>query len=90
VEFIDFLSGEKGHSIHMESLAFEDLPEILKGKSIGEIENWNRTGVNCIGIKDPEGKFLINPSDDTIIVTGMKVIMLGTRHQIMQMKGNFS
>ena len=90
VEFIDFLSGEQGHSIHMESLAYEDLPEILKGKSIGDIENWNRTGVNCIGIKDPEGRFLINPSDDTIIIAGMKVIMLGTRHQIMQMKGNFS
>jgi len=90
VEFIDFLSGEKGHSIHMESLTYEDLPEALKGKSIGEIENWNRTGVNCIGIKDPDGKFLINPSDDTIIIAGMKVIMLGTRHQIMQMKGSFS
>ena len=90
VEFIDFLSGEQGHSIHMESLAYEDLPEILKGKSLGDIENWNRTGVNCIGIKDPEGRFLINPSDDTIIVAGMKVIMLGTRHQITQMKGNFS
>jgi voltage-gated potassium channel len=90
VEFIDFLSGEQGHGIHMESLAYEDLPETLKGKSIGDIENWNRTGVNCIGIKDPEGKFLINPSDDTIIIAGMKVIMLGTRHQITQMKGNFS
>ncbi len=90
VEFIDFLSGEQGHSIHMESLAYEDLPETLKGKSIGEIENWNRTGVNCIGIKDPDGRFLINPSDDTIIIAGMKVIMLGTRHQIMQMKGHFS
>jgi len=90
VEFIDFLSGEQGHSIHMESLTYEDLPEILKGKSLGDIENWNRTGVNCIGIKDPEGRFLINPSDDTIIIAGMKVIMLGTRHQIMQMKGNFS
>lgn len=90
VEFIDFLSGEQGHSIHMESLTYEDLPETLKGKSIGEIENWNRTGVNCIGIKDPDGRFLINPSDDIIIIAGMKVIMLGTRHQIMQMKGNFS
>lgn len=90
VEFIDFLSGEQGHSIHMESLTYEDLPETLKGKSIGDIENWNRTGVNCIGIKDPDGRFLINPSDDTIIIAGMKVIMLGTRHQIMQMKGSFS
>lgn len=88
IEFIDILSGEQGQSIHMESLTYEDLPENLRGKSIGEIENWNRTGVNCIGIKDPEGKFHVNPSDDTIIISGMKVIMLGTRQQIMQMKGS--
>lgn len=88
VEFIDIISGEQGQSIHMESVAYEELPENLKGKTIGEIEHWNRTGVNCIGIKDPEGKFLINPPDDTIIIGGMKVIMLGTRHQIMQMKGS--
>lgn len=90
VEFIDIISGEQGQSIHMESLAYEDLPENLKGKSIGDIENWHKTGVNCIGIKDPVGKFLINPPDDTIIIAGMKVIMLGTRHQIMQMKGNLN
>ncbi len=87
VEFIDIISGEQGQSIHIESLAYEELPDNLKGQSIGEIENWHKTGINCIGIKDPYGKFLINPPDDTIIVSGMKVIMLGTRQQIMQMKG---
>lgn len=86
VEFIDIISGEQGQSIHMESVAYEDLPENLKGKSIGNIEHWHNTGVNCIGIKDPDGKFLINPPDDTIVIAGMKVIMLGTRNQIMHMK----
>ena len=32
VEFIDFLSGEQGQSIHMESVRYEELPEELKGK----------------------------------------------------------
>jgi voltage-gated potassium channel len=88
VEFIDFLSGEGGHSIHMESVSYNDLPQELKGKPLREIMNWNRTGVNCIGIKDPEGKFVINPPDDTNIINGMKVILLGSRHQVMQMKAN--
>jgi len=88
VEFIDFLSGEAGHSIHMESVSYSDLPQELKGKPLREIMNWNRTGVNCIGIKDPEGKFIINPPDDTNIINGMKVILLGSRHQVMQMKAN--
>ncbi len=88
VEFIDFLSGEQGQSIHMESVSYDDLPEDLKGKTLRDIMNWNKTGVNCIGIKDPESKFLINPPDDTPVIKGMKVILLGTRHQIMQLKGN--
>jgi voltage-gated potassium channel len=88
IEFIDFLSGEQGHSIHMESVAYEDLPEEIKDKPIHDIMNWNKAGVNCIGIKDTEGTFHINPPADTQISKGMKVIMLGTRHQIKEMKGN--
>jgi len=49
---------------------------------------WKKTGVNCIGIKSAEGKFIISPLDDTVISKGMKVIVLGTRWQIQQMKGN--
>jgi voltage-gated potassium channel len=90
VEFIDFLSGEEGQSIHMESVMYEELPENIKGKSLREIMNWNKTGVNCIGIKTPEGKFLINPPEDTLLIAGMKVIVLGTKPQIMQMKNNLA
>ena len=81
VEFIDFISGEQGQSINIESVAFNDLPEELKGKNIREIMEWKRTGVNCIGIKDPEGKFIINPPDDTQIISGMKIILLGSSHR---------
>ncbi|HMU47728.1 MAG TPA: potassium channel protein [Chitinophagaceae bacterium] len=88
VEFIDFLSGEQGQSIHMESVGYNELPEELKGKSLKEVMNWNRTGVNCIGIKESDGKFRINPPEDTPIKTGMRVIVLGTRNQIMEMKNN--
>ncbi len=88
VEFIDYLSGEQGQSIHMESVTYEDLPEELKGKTLRDVMNWNRTGVNCIGIKDAQGRFQINPPDSTYIVGGMRIIVLGTRSQIMEMKSN--
>jgi voltage-gated potassium channel len=50
--------------------------------------SWKKTGVNCIGIKDAEGKFIINPPEDTIINERMKIMVLGTRMQIEQMNGN--
>ncbi|MEQ1677294.1 MAG: potassium channel protein [Chitinophagaceae bacterium] len=90
VEFIDFLSGEEGHSIHMEAVAWEVLPESVRDRSLREIMDWNKTGVNCIGVKDAEGKFYINPPDDTIISEKMKIMVLGTRQQISKMKGNLA
>jgi voltage-gated potassium channel len=88
IEFIDFLSGEEGESIHMESVGFEKLPPEIQLKPLGEVMAWKKTGVNCIGVKDEMGRFIINPPDDTVINKGMKVIVLGTRRQIEIMKGN--
>ncbi len=88
IEFIDYLSGEEGDSIHLESVGYEILPAELRDKTLQEIMAWRKTGVNCIGIKDDEGKFVINPPESTSINTGMKVIVLGTRGQIEEMKGN--
>ncbi|MDQ6757541.1 MAG: potassium channel protein [Bacteroidota bacterium] len=88
IEFIDYLSGEEGDSIHLESVGYETLPQELKDKPLLEIMAWRKTGVNCIGIKDADGKFIINPPEGTIINSQMKVIVLGTRPQIEEMKGN--
>jgi voltage-gated potassium channel len=88
IEFIDFLSGEEGEPIHIESVAFDHLPEAIKNRSLKEVMNWKKTGVNCIGVKNSEGKFVINPPEDIIIEKDMKVIVLGTRWQINEMKGN--
>lgn len=86
IEFIDFLSGEEGEAINMESVAYDQLPTEIKDKSLHEVMKWRKTGVTCIGIRNSEGKYLINPPDTTIISSGMKVMVIGTRHQIDQMK----
>lgn len=90
VEFIDFLSGEEGNSIHMEAVDWDLLPAEVRDRTLREIMDWNKTGVNCIGIKDEEGKFFINPPEDTIIRQKMKIMVLGTRQQIAQMNGNLA
>ncbi|OLY92632.1 voltage-gated potassium channel [Cnuella takakiae] len=88
LEFIDFLSGEDGESIHIESVSYDSLPQTIKDKQLGVVMDWKRTGVNCIGIKDANGKFVINPPATTVVQKGMKVIVLGTREQISEMKAN--
>ncbi len=88
VEFIDYLSGEEGAGINIESVSYDMLPDSIRDKPLQVIMDWKKTGVNCIGVKDKGGKFLINPPYDTIIQDGMKVIVLGTRTQISNMKNN--
>ena len=88
IDFIDYLSGEEGESIHIESVASNQLPKEIQGRTLREIMDWKKTGVNCIGIKDGEGKFVISPPDDVVIDKGMKVLVLGTKQQIEEMKGN--
>lgn len=88
IEFIDYLSGEEGESIHMESVAYSKLPPGIRDKTLRDVMEWKKTGVNCIGIKTKEGKFVINPPADTLIQDGMRIIVLGNRNQIDQMKHN--
>lgn len=88
IEFIDFLSGEEGEAIHIEAVTFDQLPRQIQGRPLKEIMDWKRTGVNCIGIKDEKGHFRINPPDSIVITPGMKVIVLGTKEQIEEMKRN--
>ena len=88
IEFIDYLSGEEGESINMESVPYEELPKNIRDRSLHDVMDWKKTGVNCIGIKNGEGKFVINPPEDTVISKGMKVIVLGTKAQIERMKVN--
>lgn len=88
VEFIDYLSGDEGESINIESIGYEKLPPEIRDGSLKNIMDWKKTGVNCIGVKHKNGKFLINPPEDTIISEGMKVFVLGTRIQIHKMKHN--
>jgi len=90
IEFIDYLSGEEGESINMESVGYEQLPREIRDGTLRDIMNWKKTGVNCIGIKTIDGKFVINPPEEVLINKGMKVIVLGTRQQIEEMKGNIS
>ncbi|HWI92926.1 MAG TPA: potassium channel protein [Flavisolibacter sp.] len=88
IEFIDFLSGEDGEAIHIEAVGYNKLPAPIRDKTLKQIMDWKRTGVNCIGVKDENGKFCINPPEDIVISQGMKVIILGTKDQIAEMKKN--
>ena len=89
IEFINNLWGDEAESINIESVSYEALPKELQNKSIQEIISWHGMGVNCLGVKDERGRFIINPPKDSIIRTQMKIILFGTIAQIADMKAHF-
>ena len=88
IEFMDFLTSEDGESVNMDSVPYEIMPAEIRDKSLKVVMEWNKTGVSCLGIKNKEGKFVINPPDEMLVTEGCKVIVFGTRAQIAEMKDN--
>ena len=86
IEFINALWGDQSDSINIESFDYSELPATMKGKSIAEIIGSGKTGVNCIGIKNEEGRYAVNPPQQTIIQAHMKLMLLGSTEQIANFK----
>lgn len=82
VEFFSFITNEYESDIGFEEIAFEDAPERCKNSSIGELHLRRETGVNIIGYKSPEGKYIINPTPATILIPKSSFIVFGDREQL--------
>ncbi|MBK9460575.1 MAG: potassium channel protein [Sphingobacteriales bacterium] len=87
VEFFKILSNETQVGISIEELIFDDIaPKPNAPRTIRDLDIRANTGANLIGIKTPDGRYLINPSPDTIIEARMCLIALGTPQQIDELK----
>lgn len=86
-EFIAHLTGQGSDiSITFEELSLKDIPEDYIHKSIKDLDIRNKTGANIIGLRLSDGKYVINPPADTLINPDTKLILLGSEHQIMEMR----
>ena len=82
VEFFTTLT-EKGKDMpNFEEVVFDSLSDQIKGKTIRELEIRQKTGANVVGLKKPDGEFIINPSPDSSILEHCGIIVLGSTEQI--------
>jgi voltage-gated potassium channel len=89
VEFIDYVTGV-GVDINLDEIAYENLPENLRNKTIKELEVRTKSGANIIGFKTAQGEYIINPSADTVLIPNAKLFVLGTSEQIQKLRALFS
>ena len=90
LEFLDFLTLQAGETVVLEEILVNTLSPDFHNKSIKELDIKHLTGTNIIGYKTPEGKFIINPSPETILQLNAKIFVLGTQDQVANLMGKFS
>jgi len=86
VEFLEHLSIHGEDPTNLEEIECRNLPEEFINKTIFEIGVRKKSGANIVGFKTPEGKYIINPTPDTVVIPDSKLFVLGTDEQIKSMK----
>jgi voltage-gated potassium channel len=87
MEFIAQLTGQASDiSLTFEEFSLNDISDEYAGKTIKDFDIRNKTGANILGLRLADGTYLINPLPDTVITTNTKLIALGNRQQIADMK----
>lgn len=85
IEFLEVVNGKGGDVSNFEEvlLTRKLLPVSIQLKDFHFVE---RTGVNIIGLKTKNGDFVVNPPENTQLVSGMKLFVLGSMEQMRMLR----
>lgn len=86
VEFFSIISNMGEVSIHFKEVEFTELKPAYRNKSIKDLSFRAHTGVNIIGVRQPDGHYDVNPKPEVIIKKGMTLVVLGDLNQIKAFK----
>lgn len=89
MEFLDLIKVSGKAAVNLEEIDFKELPEHLKFCTVGTLKQRSFAGCNVIGYKSKDGDYTINPSDDTDILPGSKLFVLGNPDQINELNNVF-
>ena len=83
VEFFNLLSNMGDDvAINFKEVEYLELKPEFRDKEIRNIGIRAQSGVNIIGVRKPDGKYIVNPPPSTLIAKGMSLVVLGDYDQI--------
>ena len=85
VEFFTHFTREFDNNIAFEEVDYDRMPGEMKNKSIRELGIRKKTGINIVGFKSAKGKYIVNPSPETMLGPGSSIIILGDDKQLAKM-----
>lgn len=89
MEFLDTIRVRGYRGANIESIAYDDLPEAMQGKTIAELDAHKITGVRIIGYRAADGTYHVNPADELRVEPHSRLFVLGTTEQIRNVVTHF-
>lgn len=89
IEFWDNLSYGGDSGVNLEQVSFEQMFDHKRPSSILDLNLRQETGCTIIGYKSPDGQYIVNPSPDTKLGPGSKIIVVGNTQQISQLQKSY-
>jgi len=89
IEFWDNLSYGGDDGVNLEQVSFEQMFDHKNTCTIIDLNLRQKTGCNIIGYKSPDGEYVVNPSPETLIGPGSKIIVVGNSQQIEQLQKSY-
>ncbi len=86
MEFLDNLSVQGKAPTNLEEIVCSELAGELPDRNIAQLGIREKTGANIIGLKTPEGEFILNPSSGYKVTNGTKLFVLATPGQVKKLK----
>jgi voltage-gated potassium channel len=88
LEFVDVITGKA--AFDLEEISFKNCKSQFLNQTLGSLNLPVNFGINILGMKSPDGGYVINPPDQTIISCDMKLFVLGTNEQVERLKQTVS
>jgi voltage-gated potassium channel len=86
IEFLDTLLLKSAENANLVEIFCKDIKPHYINKTIAQINIRRISGANLIGMKNPNGNYIFNPSPDHIIQPDDKLFAIGTPDQIEKLK----
>lgn len=82
VEFLDYMSVEGSSAINLEEVEVRQLTDRMDSMELKDLALRQQTGCSIIGLKTPEGEYIINPGAGTRITPHSRLFVLGKPEEI--------
>lgn len=82
MEFMDLVVVEGKSVANVREVEFNQLSEIQKKMSIGDLQKHELKGCIIIGYRDQQGEYLVNPPAEFQLTENSKLFVLGNLEQI--------